>query len=102
MEIIKENKNIEIYTIVYHFFDELEQGKTFQNVSKVSVGFHPNREFGDNEESWTDSQKEFDEGIAFYFENIDDFNNYKDKKNTRNEFYISSFKLDETINLEDI
>lgn len=102
MEIIKENKNIEIYTIVYHFFDELEMGRTFQHFSKVSVGFHPNREWGNDEEFWTDSQKQFDKDIAFYFVNIDDFNSYKNEKNTRNHFYISSFKLDETINLEDI
>ena len=97
-----ENKNIKTYTIVYHFFDELEQGKTFQNVAKVSVGFHPNREWGNNEESWTDSQKEFDDEIVYYFIDEKDFESFTNKENTRNEFYISSYKIDRSINLNDI
>jgi len=97
-----KNQNIKTYTIVYYFFNELDQGRTFQNVGKVSVGFHPNREWGDNEECWTDSQKEFDNDILYYFENMDDFESHLNKDSTRNEFYISSYTIDRSINLEDI
>ena len=81
------------------WYDEPSQ----PNFYRVSVGFLPEREWGDDLENWTDSQTAFDETIFYYFEDLEELKEYTQKEGVAfGEWYIEKYDLDETINLEDI
>ncbi len=92
-----EKKTIQIYNIKMYWYDDPSQPSFY----RVSVGFCPFEEFGDDLEDWTDSQTAFDESIFYFFQDLEELKEYT-KKSGLGEWYIEKYDLDETINLEDI
>jgi len=92
-----EKKTIQIYNIKMYWYDEPSQPYFY----RVSVGFDPFEEWGENDIEWTNSQSEFDESLFYCFEDLEELKEYT-KKNGYGEWYIEKYDLDEIINLEDI
>jgi hypothetical protein len=80
-------KDIKLYTIHCHWKDESESERMFRT---VAVGLHPNREWGDNEEEWTEEQQDFDAQIFYYYEDYAELNQHlKDGDETREDFIVT-------------
>lgn len=80
-----EIKDIKLYTIQCTWKDgDVLRFRT------VAVGLHPNREWGDDEENWTEEQKDFDAQIFHYYEDYSELNQHlKDGDETREDFIVT-------------
>ena len=80
-------KDIKLYTIQVKWNEFDGELLLFY---KVAVGFHPHREWGDDESQWTQEQKDFDEGIFHYYENYAELNQHlKDGDETHHDFIVT-------------